>query len=115
VVSRILDTNALKGRAEEKEEARPQEVNNSPSSSPSRRVAGWRRRAHKVTLAVATVEGGPRSKAGKKKKKSGEGKKHGKKNRGQGQPQQKDSQKTGKEKRLEEKAAASRTTRKISL
>jgi hypothetical protein len=35
---------------------------------------------------------------------SGEGKKHGKKNRGQGQPQQKDSQKTGKEKWLEEKA-----------
>jgi hypothetical protein len=46
----------------------------------------------------------------KEKKKPGEGKKHGKKNRGQGQPQQKDSQKTGKEKRLEEKAAASRTT-----
>jgi hypothetical protein len=58
----------------------------------------------------------PAGKAGKKEKgKSGEGKKHGKKNRGQGQPQQKDSQKTGKEKRLEEKAAASRTTRKILL
>jgi hypothetical protein len=43
----------------------------------------------------------------KEKGKSGEGKTHGKKNRRQGQPQQKDSQKTGKEKRLEEKAAAS--------
>jgi hypothetical protein len=51
----------------------------------------------------------------KEKGKSGEGKEHGKKNRGQGQPQQKDSKKTGKEKRLEEKAAASCTTRKISL
>jgi hypothetical protein len=67
--------------------------------------------------ALGLERAGVITKAGKKKekKKSGEGKKHGKKNRGQGQPQQKDSQITGKEKRLEEKAAASRTTRKISL
>jgi hypothetical protein len=66
-------------------------------------------RPHLVSLALPC----PATKQGRKKKKK---KSQGRaKNRGQGQPQQKDSKKTGKEKRLEEKAAASRTTRKISL